>query len=178
MTDQSPTTPGGSTVPPSGRFRLDPETSTIRVDVRVMFGLMNVKGTLRLLDGEIDIGADPTTSSVRARIDAASYESGNKKRDSDVTSSGLLDVDTYPEISFTATGAQPDGRRWLVPGVVTAHGTNRDVQVVLDEARFEEDGARFRGTAHLDRTAFGVTGKRGMVGRDAIVQFEARALKV
>ena len=88
-------------VPPPGTYTLDPEQTTIRANVKAMFGLFTVHGTLRLKSGQVSIAPDPAGSSVRAIIDAASYASGNATRDADVLSPGLLDARGFPEITFT-----------------------------------------------------------------------------
>ena len=46
-------------------------------------------------------------------------------------------------------------------------------EVRLGGARLEAGGARFRATARLDRTSFGVTKKKGMVGRTVDLVIEA-----
>ena len=110
-------------VPQPGTYALDPDLTTIRADVKAMFGLVTVHGTFRLKDGQVTIAEDPAASRVRAVIDAGSFASGNQTRDTDVVSASLLDAKAYPEISFDGTGARQDGPGWLVSGSVTAHGT-------------------------------------------------------
>jgi len=164
--------------PPPGTYALDPEHTTIRADVKAMFGLMTVHGTFRLRAGQVSIAADPGASSVEASIEAGSYASGNATRDADVTGASLLDARTYPEITFTGQGARRDGDGWVVPGSVTAHGAAAPAELRLSDARLEggEAGqARFRATARLDRTSFGVTKKKGMVGRTVDLVIEAVA---
>ena len=87
--------------PPPGTYTLDPERTTIRADVKAMFGLITVHGTFRLQAGQGSIAADPGSSSVQASIEAGSFASGNAKRDADVVSATLLDAKTYPDITFT-----------------------------------------------------------------------------
>ena len=53
--------------------------------------------------------------------------------------------------------------------------TIRADEVRLSDAREESGGARFRATARLDRTTFGVTKKKGMVGRTVDLVIEAVA---
>ena len=170
MTD---TLPAGAPAP--GTYTLDPERTTIRADVKAMFGLMTVHGTFRLQSGQVSIGADPGASSVQASIAAGSYASGHTKRDADVVSASLLDARAFPEITFAGQGARPDGDDWVVPGSVTAHGTAVPAEIRLSDARQEDGAARFRATARLDRTSFGVTNKKGMVGRTVDLVIEAVA---
>ena len=160
---------------PPGTYTLDPELTTIRADVKAMFGLLTVHGTFRLLAGQVSIAADPAASSVRASIEAGSFASGNAARDADVVSAALLDARTYPEITFTGQGARRDGDGWVVPGSVTAHGTAVPAEVRLSDASLRTGAARFLATARLDRTSFGVTKKKGMVGRTVDLVIEAVA---
>ena len=169
------TEPFPADAPPPGTYTLDPGRTTIRADVKAMFGLLTVHGTFRLRAGQVSIGADPGASSVQASIEAGSFASGNTTRDADVVSASLLDAKTYPEITFTGQGARRDGDGWLVAGSVTAHGTAVPAEVRLSDARLEGGGARFRATARLDRTSFGVTKKKGMVGRAVDLVIEAVA---
>ena len=138
--------------PPPGTYTLDPERTTIRADVKAMFGLITVHGTFRLQAGQVSIAAEPGASSVQASIAAGSFASGNATRDADVVSATLLDAKAYPEITFTGQGARLDGDGWVVAGSVTAHGTAAPAEIRLSDARQEAGGARFRATARLDRT--------------------------
>ena len=42
-------------VPQPGTYALDPDLTTIRADVKAMFGLVTVHGTFRLKDGQVTI---------------------------------------------------------------------------------------------------------------------------
>jgi polyisoprenoid-binding protein YceI len=161
------------TNPAPGTYTLDPELTTVRADAKAMFGLVTVHGTFRLTSGQVIIAEDPGRSSVQASIEAGSFASGNATRDADVVSPTLLDAKAYPEITFTGSGPRPDGTGWLLSGSVTAHGTTAPAEVRVSEARAEDGSARFVARARLDRTSFGVTGKKGMVGRTVDLVIEA-----
>ncbi|HEY3733452.1 MAG TPA: YceI family protein [Streptosporangiaceae bacterium] len=162
-----------SAILPAGTYRLDPAGSTVRADVKAMFGLMTVRGTFRLKSGQVTIAEDPAGSSVQAVIDAGSYASGNATRDKDVTSAALIDASAHPEITFAAEGARQEGSDWVLRGTVNAHGTDDQVEVRVSAARVENGVARFQATARLDRTRFGVTKKKGMVGSAVNVVIDA-----
>jgi polyisoprenoid-binding protein YceI len=160
---------------PAGTYALDPEQSVVRADVKAMFGLMTVHGTFRLQSGQVIIAADPAAAGVQASIAAASFASGNPIRDGHVASAALLDARAYPQITFAGQGANRDGDGWVVHGTVTAHGTAVPAEIRLGEVRREAGGTRFLATARLDRTAFGMTRLKGMVGRTADLVIEAVA---
>jgi hypothetical protein len=72
---------------------------------------------------------------------------------------------------------QQDGDTLLVTGTVTAHGHTVGVGVRIDRLTHEGTGIRLQGRAeHLDRTAFGITGSRGMVGRYLDLELDAYAI--
>jgi len=165
--------PAGAPAP--GTYTLDPERTTIRADVKAMFGLMTVHGTFRLQSGQVSIGADPGASSVQASIAAGSYASGHTKRDADVVSAGLLDARAFPEITFTGQGARRDGERL---GGAWLGNRARDRRAGRDPAERRAAGGRggpVPGYRRLDRTSFGVTKKKGMVGRTVDLVIEAVA---
>jgi polyisoprenoid-binding protein YceI len=165
MTEHASDTFAAAT-PSPGTYTLDPEQTTVRANVKAMFGLLTVHGTFRLKSGQVSIAADLAGSGARATIDATSFASGNATRDADVVSHGLLDARGFPEITFLGQGARRDGAGWVLPGTVTAHGTPAPTEVSVTRAAAESDGSvRFTVTARLDRTTFGVTRKKGMVGR-------------
>ena len=73
-------------------------------------------------------------------------------------------------------GLQQNGDTLLVTGTVTAHGHTVGVDVLIDHLTHEGTGIRLHGRAeHLDRTAFGITGSRGMVGRYLDLDLDAFA---
>jgi polyisoprenoid-binding protein YceI len=172
MTQPSSATSSVFPVPP-GAYRLDPDRSIIHVDVKAMFGLLTVCGSFRLQSGEATIAMDPLASRAQAVIAAGSFASGNAMRDADVISPDLLDASAYPTITFAGTRVQRDGSDWLVSGSITAHGNSADVEVRVREARMEGGVAQFRANAALDRTSFGLTKRRGMVGQTIEVAIEA-----
>lgn len=164
MTNHSDT-PSTAALSP-GRYRLDPTESQVHYSSKHMFGMGTVHAVFTVREGELILGEPMATSSATVTISAASFSSNNRKRDKDVRSAGLLNVDTYPDITFASKGLQqtPDG--WLVNGDVTAHGQTVPVDVRIDRFTAEGDGIRVHGqVGHLDRTAFGITGSRGLVGR-------------
>jgi polyisoprenoid-binding protein YceI len=94
-----------------------------------------------------------------------------------VKSKGLLDVATYPTISFTSVEVRDQGGNWVVSGVVTAHGTTAPVEVIIDGIDSDDDGLVIRGRVeHIDRLILGVTGSRGMVGRYLNLEVDAVAV--
>ena len=143
MTEKTPTISQAAAPPPPGHYHLESGRGTIRASARAMFGLFTVKGTFRIRDGEVCIAEDPAACTARATIDASSYDSGNARRDRDVSSPALLDAGRFPDITFTGTGARAEHDSWVMDGSVSAHGATDTIQVRVSEARAEGDGAYF-----------------------------------
>lgn len=163
--------------PSAGDYRIDPQRSQVSYAGRHMFGLGVVHATFAISSGKLGV-ADPLTAScVAVTVDAASFRSGNPKRDNDVQSASLLDVVAHPDIIFVSEGLRPHGDTWRLTGTVTAHGNGVAVEVSVDQVRPEPGGVRMHARAeHLDRYAFGVTKARGMVGRYLDLDFDVFAV--
>ena len=102
---------------------------------------------------------------VEAEIDAATIDTGIKKRDAHLRSADFFDVATYPTISFRSTWIEPvksrEGNRWLMVGNLTMHGVTRAVTLAVEQTGFPElwdaDDLEFRATAAINRKDFGMT---------------------
>lgn len=153
-------------LPDVGVYVIDPGRSTLRYTGRHMFGLGTVRADFTITSGEVRISADLGASSALAVVDAGSFSSNSPRRDRDVRSASLLDVDTYPEIRFRSTALHQHGDLWRLDGEVTSHGNTVPVPIDLYRVAREGDGIRVAARAEgLDRYAFGVTKSKGMVGR-------------
>src|ERR1019366_7913036 len=116
MTEKTSTSSQAPAPPPPGRYRLESGRRTILASARAMFGFFTVKDTSRIRDGEVSIAEAPAACTARATIDASSYDSGNARRDQDVSSPALLDAGRFPDITFTGTGARAEHDSWIVDG--------------------------------------------------------------
>ena len=150
----------------AGTYRLDSERSTVGYTSKHMFGLGSVHAVFRVRSGELRLGGDLADSSVEATVDAASFTSDIARRDRDVRSPGLLDVATYPEITFASAAVRATGDDLVVEGTVTAHGRSVPVELAVTSMTGDPGALRVRARVdHLDRYAFGITGSKGLVGR-------------
>jgi polyisoprenoid-binding protein YceI len=174
MTSSNATT--GVQLPAVGRYRVDPQRSSVRYRGRHMFGLGGVEAALTLAAGTIVV-ADPTTdSTVELTLDPASFTSDKARRDRHVKSQSLLHVEQYPEIVFRSTQVRAEGDRWLVTGDVTAHGVTHPTVVSVDQAAVAGPQVTLHAVAQLDRYDFGVTKVRGMAGRQVTLDFDLVAV--
>ncbi len=151
----------GVDLPPPGRWTIDPANSSITITARHM-GLASVNGFINEFSGTIEIAEPAERSTVRARIQAGSIDTGNTMRDDHMRSPDFLDVATYPLIEYAGTGATPQGGdRWTVGGELTLRGTTRPVPLDLSYLGTGPDPwggqrAAFRATAELHRKDFAI----------------------
>jgi len=114
-------------VPAAGRYRVDPQRSTVTYSGRHMFGLGAVRATFTIASGELLVADPVAASTVVVSVDAGSFRSDKSRRDDQVRSASLLDAATYPNITFTSDGLREQGAGWLLDGALTAHGSAADV---------------------------------------------------
>lgn len=153
----------GQRVPVAGSWVIDGLHSSVAFTARHLLTAM--RGRFREVAGTIHIAADPAASWTDVRIEAASIDTAHPKADEHLRGPAFLDVERYPALTFTGTGARPTGDgSWELPGSLTV----RDVTLPVPlDVRFL--GAvrhpsmplakmSFEATASLQREDFGVDG--------------------
>ncbi|HVT67317.1 MAG TPA: YceI family protein [Trebonia sp.] len=165
------------TVPPAGRYRIDPERSTVTFTTRHLFGLAAVRGTLALREGSVTVAGPVTGSAVRAQVAASTFQSRNPARDVSVLSRRLLDAETYPVLTFTSTALVREEGQWLLRGELEVRGVTRLAEARITAVSPDADGAAFRASASVtaDRCDFGITAYRGLAARRLTVDLDIPA---
>jgi polyisoprenoid-binding protein YceI len=142
--------------PPSvdqGRWRLDPERSSVEFHVRNFYGLMTVKGRFASYDGTLELGAHPA---VQLTIDAASLDTENAKRDKHLRSADFFDVERHAHVRFTSSSATADGDSLKVRGQLDAAG--KQIPLELDAALRVLDGElEVEAVTYADQRQLGMT---------------------
>ncbi|MGH7579679.1 MAG: YceI family protein [Gemmatimonadales bacterium] len=144
---------------------LDTTHSSVEFSVKHMM-MTTVRGKFREFQGTITADEEhPEGCCVEVEIEAASIDTGTTDRDTHLRSADFFDVERYPRISFTSSGAEGDfekeGDRFRVPGQLTIRDTTMDI--VLDcvyEGRgkdpWDKERAGFSCTAEIDRRDWGL----------------------
>jgi polyisoprenoid-binding protein YceI len=92
--------------------------------------ISTVRGSFSGVAGEIVYDPDdPTRSSVRVEIDAASIDTGNKDRDNHLKGPDFFDVANYPKITFESTKVEKRGDNWVAYGQLTIKGVTREIAI-------------------------------------------------
>ncbi|MFJ2110347.1 MULTISPECIES: YceI family protein [unclassified Streptomyces] len=155
---------GGVELPPAGVWSIDPAHSSVGA-VAQHLGISSVRGRFTGFGGRIEIeetGDGQERAHVEAVIPAATIDTGNALRDKHLRSPDFLDVERYPEITYSSTGLTPAGPdRWKVHGTLTLHGVAREVDLDLSYLGTGPDPwggvrAAFHATAELHRGDFAI----------------------
>lgn len=156
-----------------GGYEIDTGTSTVTFRIRHLFGLAVAHGTFAIRAGTVDVVEPADSSRVDVDIDTASFHTGNEQRDTNIRSARFLDADKYPTMTFTSgrlNGSTLDGS-------LTVAGVARPVRLTIEQLVVEPSSFTVRAKTRLDRTAFGVSALRGIVGRHLDVTLEIRCAR-
>jgi polyisoprenoid-binding protein YceI len=100
------TTDAANTELPTGTWQVDSDSSELGFGARGMFGLVPVHGHFREFTGMLTV--DPAGPRGELRIQAASLDTHNTKRDEHLRSADFFDVDAHPTVTFELTAVKPD----------------------------------------------------------------------
>jgi polyisoprenoid-binding protein YceI len=178
----------GLTVPAPGTFAIDPTHTTVGFVARHLM-VSKVRGSFAQVAGEITIAGEPLRSTVEVRIPAASIDTGVADRDNHLRSPDFLDVERYPELTFTNVRVKElDGNQFKLVGDLAIRDVTREV--VLD-AEFEgvarspwgHEVIGFTAGTEIDREDFGITWNQALetggvlVGKKVKIEISAEAVR-
>jgi polyisoprenoid-binding protein YceI len=108
-------------------YKFDLSGSTIGFTVHQFLGITHGKFTR--FDGKIDIDREhPEKSSVVAKIDVASINTGIVKRDNHLRSPEFFNVAKFPEITFKSRNVKQTGQQsGDIAGDLTMHGVTKPI---------------------------------------------------
>ena len=159
--------------PQLGRYRIDPDGSSVTFRTRHLFGLAPVRGRFAIRAGTVDVTEPLTSSRIYTEIEAASFRTGNPVRDAQVRSARFLAADAHPVLAFSSESL--DGQ--VLAGTLTVRDVSRPVSVLVEVTGVSPGSFTARATVRIDRYDFGVTASRGLAGRYLDVTLEARCVR-
>jgi polyisoprenoid-binding protein YceI len=143
-----------------GLWQLDPERSSVEFRVRHFWGLMTVKGRFEDYEGRLDLSADPA---IELTIDAASLQTGHRKRDAHLRSPDFFDVEKQPQVRFASESVVSQDDTLRVRGSLFARGQSIPLDLVTHIARGREE-LEIEAAASAPHRALGMTWNRlGMI---------------
>ena len=164
------------------RYTFDQNNSKIEFEVHHLLG--RARGQFHRFSGTIDLDRDaPERSSVSARIEVVTIDTGITKRDDHLKSAEFFDAAKYPVITFKSRSVKRTGdAAGDVTGDLTMHGVTRTIVLhveLLKNSANEQTRWKVT-TAPLSRRQFGlmfggtaeaVSG----IGQDVAVNIEVEA---
>jgi len=162
-------------------WRFDPAYTTVEFSVRNLW--YTVRGRFRTVEGSIVLDdSEVSRSSVLAKIDARSIDTGNKRRDAHLQSADFLDADRFPQIEFRSTKvARGKDRDSLdLEGNLTCKGKSKTIALAVNEMDRSrsprgEEFVYYSATTELDRFDLGISYGRGLIGRKVKVTINVQA---
>ena len=166
-------------------YQFDQARSTIVFRVHQFLGTTNGKFTQ--FSGSIDLDRQhPEHSSVSARIQVSSIDTGIKKRDDHLRSPEFFNVAKYREITFKSRSVKQSGpQSGNIMGDLTLHGVTKPVTLRVKLVTPVSDEARTRWevtTEPLKRRDFGLmfgsaTETVSGISQDVAIKIDIEAVK-
>lgn len=153
--------PQQAPLPPNG-WRVDRGHSGVSFRVRHL-GISWVNGSFSDWTAELVYDpAHPEQSSVSARIQIASVNTGNERRDGDLRSGRFFAADSFPEMTFVSRRVERVGPSQLrITGDLTIRGVTRPVvlETEVTDVMAQQRSRRvaFTATTTIDRKDWGMT---------------------
>jgi polyisoprenoid-binding protein YceI len=171
-------------------WNIDPAHSAAEFKVKHMM-ISNVKGHFAKITGSLTLDeSDLKKSKVEAVIDAASIDTREAQRDAHLKSADFLDVEKFPNLTFTSTGISivRDGEL-AVEGNLTIHGTTRKVLFTVEgptppmKDPWGNTRVAVSGTTKINRKDYGLNWNAALetggivVGEEVTITLEAEFVK-
>lgn len=162
-------------------YKFDPAGSTIGFAVHQFLGTTH--GKFSRFEGRIDIDRErPENSSVTAKIDASSIDTGNRTRDNHLRSQEFFNVEKFPEIVFRSRHVKQTGpQSGEILGELTMHGIMRPVTLHVKLVTPINETRRTRWTVTtepLQRRDFNLLFAPGLEAISGISQMVAITIEV
>ena len=174
-TAPAPTVPAAATAPSvfdaptaavddiAGDYTLDITHTRIGFSARHAM-VTTVRGQFTEFEGAAHIDtANPSGSSAKVNIRAASISTGQADRDAHLRSADFFDVETFPELTFVTTGVtRVDATTWTVTGDLTIKGVTNPVSIDFESTGSAVDPygnlrIGFEGATSISRKDWGLT---------------------
>jgi polyisoprenoid-binding protein YceI len=145
------------------RWDIDTSHSGLHFTVRHMV-ISKVRGAFERWQGAFDFDPQqPSASKVTARIEAASIDTREAKRDEHLRSPEFLDAEKYPVLTFESTKVErKKADRFRVAGHLTIRGATRPVELAVEflgtgKDPWGHERIAFQASTSINRKDFGLT---------------------
>jgi|TARA_B100001971_G_C18221658_1_gene557597 polyisoprenoid-binding protein YceI len=142
-------------------YQVDSEHSSVAFSIRHL--VSRTSGNFHEFSGTINYDAGhPEKTQVEARIQAASIDTDNQRRDDHLRSGDFLEVEKYPTIGFTSTNTEVKAGVLQLTGKFTMHGVTKTITLPVKvlgigtHPRRKVSVAGFETATVLKRSEYGV----------------------
>jgi polyisoprenoid-binding protein YceI len=145
----------------AGTWDIDPSHSEVGFVVRHLV-VTKVRGRFAEFSGTIVTAENPLESSVDISVDLNSITTNQEQRDGHLRSADFFEVETYPTMTYKASGARQDGDKFVLDGELTLKGVTKVVPLTFELNGIGENPlaggtvAGFSGSASINRKDFNV----------------------
>jgi polyisoprenoid-binding protein YceI len=162
-------------------YRIEPGWSHVDFEVK-NFGFNTVAGHFSVYSGTITFDdSDVTKSSVTVTIQAASIDTGIKKRDEHLRTKDFFETDKYPDIAFHSESISKKGDGYALVGPLTIKGHTHRVELPFtftsDKSEDGKPALHAEASGVIDRHDFGLDyGSNFSVGKQIKIFIHVQAL--
>jgi polyisoprenoid-binding protein YceI len=145
----------------AGTWDIDPAHSEVGFVVRHLV-VTKVRGRFANFSGTITTAENPLESSVDIEVDLNSITTNQEMRDGHLRSADFFEVETYPTMTYKASGARQAGDKFVLDGELTLKGVTKVVPLTFEVNGIGENPltsgtvAGFTATASINRKDFNV----------------------
>jgi polyisoprenoid-binding protein YceI len=169
-------------------WNIDTSHSGVHFSVRHMV-IAKVRGAFDRWQGTIHFDEqNPTASKVSVRIESASINTREDKRDGHLRSADFFDVEQYPELTFESTKVEKVGDRYRVTGALTIHGVTKEVALDAELLGSGKDPwgnqrVAFQAAITINRKDYGLNWNQALeaggvlVGENVEISLDVQAVK-
>ncbi|MGE0172090.1 MAG: YceI family protein [Oligoflexales bacterium] len=173
------------------QYKLDTSHATMGFKIRHM-GLSWVTGQFGKSEGMLQYDEKkPEMSNISVKIDTASIDTNEPKRDEHLKSPDFFDVKKYPDLKFESTKVVfSAGKPTQILGKLTIRGITKEVALDITDwggtmtDPWGNERMAFEASGKIDRTQWGLTWNKGlskagglMVGNDVTLMISAEFVK-
>ena len=174
--------------PQTGTWTIDANHSNIGFAARHLM-TTKVRGTFTSFSGTIEIGDEPTDSTVSVSIDTPSVDTGTEDRDAHLRSPDFFDTEVYPTATFTSTSVDAEGGdRYVLTGDLTIKDVTRPVSIEFEYLGtttdpWGNDKIAFEGSTVINREDWGLNWNAALetggvlVSKKITIELEVQAAK-
>ena len=175
MTTANSNRPADAAGPSTASWQLHPNSSSVRIQHKTIWGLVTVRGSFGQVGGSGEILPDGTGRG-RLEIGAASLDTKNRKRDEHLRSADFFHASAHPQIVVDLTRiVRQGGDSATAEGTLTVAGRTRPLALNARIKEASDNAITLVADAEINRADYGMSWNQlGMIKGNAQVSVVAR----